>query len=110
MMKPGKAYMIGRAEVSDPALREKFDRWYETHHLPLAVEKMKAECGWRFWCRSDPSVHFAIYQFPDYEFMRRRFETEDVRFLIADFDRAWPGGVTRTRELVELVQAITPKG
>ncbi len=107
MMVPGKAYMFGRAHVERPADRERFDTWYTTHHLPLAVERLKAERAWRFWSRSDPAIHYAIYQFPDVEFLRRRFESEDIRFLIDDFDRAWPTGVTRTREIVELIQEIS---
>lgn len=109
MMLPGKAYMIGRAEVPNPADRPKFEEWYTTNHLPLAVEKLKAERGWRFWSRTDPAVHYAMYQFPDMDFLQERMNSDDLRFLIADFDKTWPSGVTRTRDFVELVQEISSK-
>jgi len=40
-----KAYFMVRAVVEEP-LRQKFDHWYSTHHLPMALEVFKAEkCG-----------------------------------------------------------------
>ena len=82
-MQAGKTYFMVRAQVANESERGKFDQWYATHHLPLAMEKFHAEKGWRFWSRSDPSVHYA---------------------LVADFDQAWPH-ITRTRDLIEAVQA-----
>jgi hypothetical protein len=52
-MEANKAYFMVRAEVPNESDRAKFDQWYGTHHLPLAMDKFRAEKGWRFWSRSD---------------------------------------------------------
>ena len=59
-----KAYFMVRAVVEEP-LRQKFDHWYSTHHLPMALAEFKAEKCWRFWSAVDAAVHYAVYQFPD---------------------------------------------
>ena len=102
-MEGNKAYFMVRAQVANETDRAKFDLWYETHHLPLAMDKFRAEKGWRFWSRSDPSVHYALYQFRDMATLRSTLESPDFKLLIADFDAAWPQ-VTRSRDLIEAVQ------
>jgi hypothetical protein len=102
-MEPNKAYFMVRAQVANESDRAPFDHWYATHHLPLAMEQLKAEKGWRFWSRSDPSLHYALYQFPDMATVRSRVEGPDFKLLIADFDAAFPH-VTRSRDLIELMQ------
>jgi len=37
-----KAYFMVRAVVGEP-LRQKFDQWYSSHHLPMALKDFKAE-------------------------------------------------------------------
>jgi len=59
-----KAYFMVRAVVEEP-LRQKFDHWYSTHHLPMALAEFKAEKCWRFWSAVDAAVHYAVYQFAD---------------------------------------------
>jgi hypothetical protein len=102
-MQAGKAYFMVRAQVPNEAERAKFDEWYRTHHLPLAMEKFAAENGWRFWSRSDPSVHYALYQFKDMATLRNVLDGPGFKVLVADFDQAWPH-VTRSRDLIEAVQ------
>jgi hypothetical protein len=102
-MEAGKAYFMVRAQVPNESERAKFDQWYATHHLPLAMEKFAAENGWRFWSRSDPAVHYALYQFKDMTTLRNVLDGPGFKALIADFDRAWPH-VTRSRDLIEAVQ------
>jgi hypothetical protein len=102
-MEANKVYFMVQAEVESD--RGKFDQWYGTHHLPLAMDKLRAEKGWRFWSRSDPSVHYALYQFNDLATLRDRLDSPDFKMLIADFDQAWPQ-VTRSRDLIEAVQVI----
>ncbi len=101
-MEANKAYFMVRAQVEKESDRPKFDRWYATGHVPLAMDKLHAEKAWRFWSRSDPSVHYALYQFPDMVTLRSRIESPDFKVLVADFDSAWPH-VKRTRDLIELV-------
>ena len=102
-MEANKAYFMVRAQVPSECERTKFDQWYKTHHLPLAMDTFHADKGWRFWSRSDPSVHYAMYEFKDMATLRERLDSSDFKLLIADFDQAWPG-VTRSRDLIESVQ------
>jgi hypothetical protein len=102
-MEANKAYLMIRAQVANESDRAKFDHWYATHHLPLAMDKFRAEKGWRLWSRSDPSVHYALYQFSDMTTLRDRLASPDFKLLVADFDQAWPH-VTRSRDMIETVQ------
>jgi hypothetical protein len=101
----GKAYLLVRAHVANPSDRPKFDQWYHMHHLPYAKEKLKAESGWRFWSRSDPSIHYALYQFDSMEVLHERMDSPQLKSLLVDFDLAFPQ-VTRTRELIEMMQEV----
>ena len=56
------AYLVVRAVVVE-ADRPAFDHWYRTEHLPDAAKAFAAQRAWRGWSRSDPSVHYAFYQF-----------------------------------------------
>jgi hypothetical protein len=104
-MQANKAYFMVRAQVTNEADREKFDHWYGSHHVPLAMDWFRCEKGWRFWSRSDPSVHYALYQFSDMATLRARIADPDFKTLVADFDQAWPN-VPRTRDMMEAVQAV----
>ena len=99
-----KAYLMVRAAVADAADRPNFDRWYETEHLPDAVARFGAERGWRCWSRTDPAVHYAIYEFADVERARSVLDSPELRALVAEFDRAWGTRVQRTREMIEIAQ------
>ena len=98
-----KAYFMVRAVVEEP-LRQKFDQWYSTHHLPMALDEFKAEKCWRFWSVVDAAVHYAVYQFPDMARLDAAMKSQGFKELVADFDQAWPNGVTRTRDLLNLVE------
>ena len=102
-MDANKAYLMVRSQVADAADRQKFDHWYATHHVPMAMDRFRCEKGWRFWSRSDASIHYALYQFKDMATLRERLDSSDFKLLIADFDRAWPA-VARSRDLIESVQ------
>src|ERR1700730_10239019 len=54
-MATNNAYLMARAQVANESDRAKFDQWYGTHHLPLAMDQFRAEKGWRLWSRIDPS-------------------------------------------------------
>src|ERR687883_508465 len=60
-----KAYLMVRALLDEAADRPRFDRWYETEHLPDAVARFGARRGWRCWSRMDPTVNYAFYEFSD---------------------------------------------
>ena len=98
-----KAYFMVRAVVEQP-LRQKFDHWYSTHHLPMALEDFKAEKAWRYWSTLDTGVHYAIYQFADQAKLDAAMKDEVLKPLIADFDKDWPTGVTRSRDMLALAE------
>ncbi|HEY7579292.1 MAG TPA: hypothetical protein VH855_17000 [Acetobacteraceae bacterium] len=97
------AYLVVRAIVAE-ADRNDFDAWYRTEHLPDAIKAFKAERGWRAWSRSDPSVHYAFYQFPAVAAAQAITQSPAIRPLIAAFDDRWGNRVARTREIIEVVQ------
>lgn len=98
-----QAYFMVRAVVEEP-LRQKFDRWYADHHLPMALAAFKAEKAWRFWSAAEPGVHYAMYRFADMARLDAALKAPSFKDLIADFDQAWPSGVTRTRDMLNLVE------
>lgn len=98
-----QAYFVVRAVVTEP-LRQKFDQWYSTHHLPLALAEFKAEKCWRFWSAREAGVHYAVYRFADMARCDAALKSEAFKALVADFDQAWPSGVTRTRDVLSMVE------
>ena len=97
------AFFVVRATVKDAAKRKAFDKWYQTEHLPDAAKSFGVVKAWRFWSLTDPSLHQATYQFPDEASLDRAMKGEDLKRLVADFNRDWPD-VTRTRETFVLAE------
>ena len=102
----GKAYLVVRAVVAETDRRD-FDHWYRTEHLPDAVKAFAALKAWRGWSRTDPSVHFAFYQFADVAAVEAINDSPAIRTLIVEFDRRWGTRVTRTREIIEVADEIS---
>jgi hypothetical protein len=107
-MPESKAYFMVRVQVTDAALRERFDRWYADEHLPEAAAAFGAERACRFWSRSDPAVHIALYGFPSLAAAQHGTRAEVIAPLIAEFDRSWPSGTSRSRDYLELAGEWTP--
>ena len=100
-----RACLAVRAEV--PAgERERFDRWYETDHLPWALRAFAARRAWRCWSRTDPGVHVAFYEFDSVEAAEAATAPDRIAPLITDFDRVWGDRVTRRRAILDVVQEI----
>ena len=97
------AYLVVRAVVAETDRRD-FDHWYRTEHLPDAVKAFGAQRGWRAWSRTDPSVHYAFYQFPDVAAAEAVSTSPAIRALIAEFDARWGTRVQRAREIIEVVE------
>src|SRR3954447_18735988 len=100
---PMPTFFIVRAVIPDPAQRAAFDKRYAEDHLPDAAKSFGAEKAWRFWSESDPAVHQATYQFPDRAALDRGTAPENMKRLLADFDKAWPQ-IKRSREIMTLVE------
>jgi hypothetical protein len=99
------AFFVVRATVTDPARRAAFDKWYQDEQLPDASRSWGVKKAWRCWGLSDPSLHQATYQFEDEAALDRAMKGEDIKRLVADFNRDWPD-VSRTRELLVLAEAF----
>jgi hypothetical protein len=97
------AFFVVRATVTDPAKRKAFDAWYQNEHMPDAAKSFGVKKAWRSWSLSDPAVHQATYQFVDEAALDRAMKGEDLKRLVADFNRDWPD-VTRTREMFALAE------
>ena len=102
-----KAYLAVRAEVP-AAERARFDHWYETDHLSWALRAFAARRAWRCWSRSDPEVHVAFYEFDSVDAAKAATTPEKIQPLVADFDRVWGDRVKRRREILDVVQEMTP--
>lgn len=96
-------FLTVRATIADPDKRKAFDDWYHREHLPDAAKTFGAEKAWRFWSVTDPSVHLATYQFSDLASIERVMGGAEMKRLVADFDRDWPG-IPRTREITALAE------
>ncbi len=97
------AVFFVRATVADPAKRAAFDTWYHDEHLPDATKSWGVKKAWRVWGVSDPFLHQATYQFDDQAALDRAMNGEDIKRLVADFNRDWPE-VSRSRETVVLAE------
>jgi hypothetical protein len=96
-------FLTVRATVADASKRKAFDGWYSKEHLPDAAKTFGAASAWRYWSVSDPSQHLATYQFADLASLERAMGDAEMKRLVADFDRDWPG-IPRTREITELAE------
>jgi len=100
-----KAFFMVRSVVAEPLLQE-FDQWYSRDHLPTALADFKAEKCWRFWSAAEPGVHYAVYRFPDMARLDAALASAAFKDLVADFDRTWPSGVTRSRDKLALAEEL----
>ena len=102
-----KSFFLVRAVVVAP-LQEKFDHWYSTAHLPLALKVFKCEKAWRFWSDVEEGVHYAVYRFADKARLEAALASDGFKAMVADFNASWPEGVTRTRDVVTLAEERGP--
>jgi hypothetical protein len=101
-----QALLIVRADVPGQADRGPFDEWYRDHHMADGLRVFGALRAWRTWSRTDPSKHTAYYEFPSWEAANAAIQSPGIQELIAIFDAAWGSRVTRTRDVVEVVQRL----
>jgi len=81
------AYFVVRATVTDPAKRAASTGGIAMEHLPDAAKSFGVEKAWRFWSITDPSLHQATYQFADQAALDRAMNGDDLKRLVADFNR-----------------------
>ena len=100
------AWLVVRAVVPDPADRADFDHWYRTEHLPDDLREFRAEAAWRAWSKTDPAVHCAFYRFGSVAAVETAISGDNIKPLIAEFDRRWGTRVTRAREILDVADAL----
>ena len=100
------AYFIVRAKVVDAAAKDDFDRWYQDEHLPDALKGFNARRAWRGWSAVDPLVHHAFYEFDDTAHAQAIQGSDALKKLVVEFDRKWGDKVTRSRDVVKVIQKI----
>ena len=96
-----KAHLIVRSKLEKLTDRQAFDEWYEHARLREAVKGFKAVRGWTSWSRTNPLVHFAVYEFLTTDDAEAALDSPQFVALVAEFDRVWGNRVTRTREVFE---------
>lgn len=100
------AVLIVRARLTNMSDRQQFDSWYRSEHLPNGVRLYRAQRAWRCWSRTNPLVHIALYEFPSVEEAEAILDSSALAAQMADFDRVWGTGITRTREVVEVAEEL----
>lgn len=91
--------LIVRSEVPED-VREDFDHWYGSDHVILATRILGASRNWRFWSVTDPSIHYAFYQFESAQAALDAQASPGNKDLIAEYDGRWQGRIHRSREIV----------
>lgn len=103
---PGKVFLVVRSVVEREADRSAFDHWYAREHMPRAIALLGAEEGWRYWSRTDPAIHYAVYRYADMAALTERSQA-NRQTLMTEYEQAWPS-VVRTREAIEWVDHALP--
>ncbi len=98
------ALLVVRATVANLRDRLAFDDWYHKEHLPDAMKAFGVRTAWRAWSQTEPAVHCAFYRFDTLEDAARATTGPAIEALIAEFDRCWGTKVTRTREVLNVVE------
>jgi len=75
----------------------------------VGLPGFKCEKAWRFWSEVEQGVHYAVYQFAGKAKLDKALASDDFKALVADFNRSWPEGVTRTHDIVTLVEEVRPR-
>lgn len=98
------ALLVVRATLANLRDRMAFDDWYHKEHLPDAMAAFRARSAWRAWSQTDPAVHCACYRFDSLEDAAAATTGSAIQALVAEFDRCWGDKVTRTREVLNVVE------
>lgn len=99
------AVFMVRAQIAGEDMKQAFDRWYGDEHLPDALKAFKAQRAWRGWSADDALIHYAWYEFKDLASAQAIAGSEELKRLVADFDRAWGKRVLRSRDFISIVQS-----
>ena len=96
-------FLVVKAIVPENIVKD-FDTWYENYHLHEAHSAFKSISAFRGWVNSNQ--HHAFYEFKDLDTANSLFASDQLNIMIREFDNKWNGKVTRTRDLINIVQKI----
>ena len=99
-------FFVVRALLVDEALRHDFDHWHQVEDLPDALKGFNARRAWRGWSAVDPLAHHAYYEFDSLAQAQAISASDTLKRLVAEFDRVRSDKVIRSRDFVDVVQAL----
>lgn len=79
-----------RALVTDAAVAEAFNRWYNSEHVPEATrrfEGVRRVTRWR--SMTEPGLFTTVYEFDEVASVERAIGSDAMRELVAEFDHLW---------------------
>ena len=94
-------FLVVKAIVPENIVND-FDTWYENYHLQEAHSAFKSISAFRGWVNSNQ--HHAFYEFKDLDVANKLLKSKELNCMIKEFDRKWDGKVTRTRDILNVVQ------
>tara|TARA_B100001778_G_C18071175_1_gene398602 strand:+ start:214 stop:513 length:300 start_codon:yes stop_codon:yes gene_type:complete len=97
------AFLIVKAKVPNNLIKN-FDEWYKKNHLTEAHMNFKSISSFRGWINKNE--HHAFYQFKDLSTAKNILDSKELSLMIKKFDKKWLGNVSRSRELIEIIQKI----
>ena len=96
-------YLIVKAKVPKNIVNE-FDEWYQKYHLSDAHFLFKSLKAFRCWINENE--HHAYYKFKNIDIANNVIKGKSLEKLVKIFDKKWQGQVTRSRELIEIIQEV----
>ena len=97
------AFLVVKAIVPNSHIKN-FDEWYKEYHLKEAHISFKSISSFRGWINKNE--HHAFYQFIDFATANKILDSKELKLMIKIFDKKWLGKVSRSRELIEIIQKI----
>ena len=96
-------YLLVKAKVPNNIVKD-FDEWYQKHHLLEAHFSFKSLKAFRCWINDNE--HHAYYKFKNIDIANDVINGKSLEKMVKIFDKKWRGKVTRTRELIEIIQEV----
>jgi len=95
-------FLIIKSETS-LVNKQDFEDWYNNEHLKEAKKDFGAISAKRGWVKNS-DYHIAIYEFENIKIAKKILKSKKLNLLIKKFDNKWNNKVSRTRELVDIIQ------
>ena len=87
-------------------LKKNFDDWYENEHLSEAKQSFSAISASRGWETENGDIHYAYYEFDNFEKANKILKSEALKKMINIYDKKWSNQIDRTRKIITITQEI----